>query len=192
MTIYGVPTYARSLSMRALVGVGGTERLLKLLIMGGFPVIVHQVVSLADPVGHLRPIEAYDDSQGIFVSSDPYLGSNHAITYADFAQMWKLRGGTFIVLYPPARQAALNAAISASGWNKVAAYAHDLALVQATQVDVTPAGTPASASAGYRYLALAWDSAQMGRAAAARTYVRQAAQAGANPIEVGWVSAAIA
>ncbi len=92
MTPYGVPTYARSVGLRALSGVGGTETLVKRLIAAGFPVIVHQVVSLSDLVGHWRPIEAYDDRQGIFTSSDPYLGPNHLIGYADFAQMWALRG----------------------------------------------------------------------------------------------------
>jgi hypothetical protein len=46
MTPYGVPAYARSLGMRALVGVGGTEALVKALISNGFPVIVSQQVSI--------------------------------------------------------------------------------------------------------------------------------------------------
>ncbi len=191
MTPYGVPSYARSLGLRALAGVGGTATLVKALVAGGFPVIVHQVVSLADPVGHWRPIEAYDDRAGIFVASDPYLGPDHAIGYAEFAQIWAQRGYTFMVLYPPSRQAALAAALAASGWNKVAAYAHDLALLKAYQLDASPAGTPASASGGYRYLGLAWDAAHLGQTSAARAYLRLATRAGANPIEVGWVSTAI-
>src|SRR5437660_3706235 len=39
MTPYGVPSYARSLGLRTLSGVGGTPRLVKALIAAGFPVI---------------------------------------------------------------------------------------------------------------------------------------------------------
>ena len=58
MTPYGVPGYARSLGMRALVGVGGTEALVKALISNGFPVIVSQQVSITYRIGHYRPIWA--------------------------------------------------------------------------------------------------------------------------------------
>jgi hypothetical protein len=189
MTPYGVPSYARSVGLRALSGVGGTEALVKGLIAADFPVIVHQVVSLSDLVGHWRPIEAYDDRQGIFTSSDPYLGPNHMIGYADFAQMWALRGQAFSVLYPAARQARLSAVLAASGWNKIAAYAQDLALLKAGRLDAAPAGTPASASEGYRYLGMAWDAAQLGRTTAAHSYLQSATSAGANPVEVRWVGA---
>jgi hypothetical protein len=192
MTPYGVPAYARGVGLHSVIGVGGTQELVKALVSNGFPVIVHQVVSLADPVGHWRPIEAYDNGQGVFVSSDPYLGPDHRISYADFAQMWAQRGNTFIVLYPSSRQAALTAILAKSGWNQVAAYKHDLALLRAYQVDASPAGTPQSASAGYRYLGMAWDEAHIGQSTAAPTYLDLATRAGANPIEVTWIRGVIA
>lgn len=191
MTPYGVPSYARSLGLRTLSGVGGTAALVKALVARGLPVIVHQVVSLSDQVGHWRPIEAYDDAGAVFVASDPYLGPNHGIGYAEFAQIWAERGNAFVVLYPPSRQAALAAAIAASGWNQAAAYTRDMALLKAYQLDASPAGTPASAGAGYRYLGLAWDAAHMGQSTAARAYLQMATRAGANPIEVQWVRAEI-
>jgi hypothetical protein len=192
MTPYGIPAYARGVGLRSLLGVGGGEALIKALVARGFPVIVHQVVSLADPTGHWRPVEAYDDRQDIFVTSDPYLGPNYRISYSNFAQMWTLRGYSFFILYPASRQAALSAAMAAGGWNKAAAYTHDLALLRASQWDASPVGSPASASGAYRYLGMAWDAAQLGRAAQARTYLRLAAGAGANPIEVRWVNSQIA
>jgi hypothetical protein len=187
MTPYGVPAYARRVGLRAMAGVGGTEALVKALVANGFPAIVHQVVSLADPVGHWRPIEAFDDGQGVFVASDPYLGPDYHISYANFAQMWAQRGYAFMILYPSSRQAALTKILAASAWNKMAAYKRDLALLRAYQLDASPAGTPQSASAGYRYLGMAWDEAQMGRRTAAQTYLDLAARAGANPIEVRWI-----
>lgn len=192
MTPYGVPAYARGVGLRALMGVGGSDRLIKLLVSAGLPAIVHQVVSLSDTVGHWRPIEAYDDRQGVFVTSDPYLGASYRIGYADFDWMWAQRAYSFFVLYPASRHAALAGAVAAAGWDKAAAYTRDLARVRAYQEDVIPTGAPASASAGYHYLALAWDAAQAGQSlAAARAYLRQATRAEANPIEVRWISAEI-
>ena len=191
MTPYGIPAYAQSLGLRALSGVGGSAALIKGLIAAGFPVIVHQVVSPADLTGHWRPIEAYSDRQAVFVTSDPYLGPDHAIDYGDFARIWALRGYAFVVLYPAAHQAALSLIVARSGWDRAAAYAEDLVLVRAGQLDASPAGTPASVSEGYRALAIAWDAAQLGRAATARAYLGLATSGGANPIEVGWVARAI-
>ncbi|HLY64545.1 MAG TPA: C39 family peptidase, partial [Chloroflexota bacterium] len=74
MAPFGIPAYARSLGLAALMAPGGTDAVIKALVGNGFPVIVSQWVSLSDHYGHYRPIEAYDDSRGVFVSSDPYLG----------------------------------------------------------------------------------------------------------------------
>lgn len=191
MTPYGIPAYARSLGLRSRVGVGGTAMVIKALVAAGFPVVVHQVVSMTDPVGHWRPIEAFDDTQRVFTSSDPYLGPGHIISYADFATMWATRGNAFFVLYPASRQTALDDAVVAAGWNRKAAYARDLALLRSGRLDASPAGTPVSASAGYRYLGLAWDAAQLGQAASGRAYLRLATAAGTNPVEVRWISDAI-
>jgi hypothetical protein len=191
MTAYGIPSYVRGVGLRALLGVGGTPLLVKELIASGLPVIVHQVVTLADPVGHWRPIEAYDDSRAYFVASDPYLGASHVIAYGDFSQMWALRGNMFVVLYPAAKAALLGRLLASVRWNKVAAYGHDLALIQSGGLDTRPAGTPASAAPAYLNLALAWDAAQMGRAAMARAYLRMAVAAGANPLQANWVGATI-
>lgn len=188
MTLYGIPSYAGSLGLRTLIGVGGTDRLLKTLIVKRFPVIVHDVVSLSDSTGHWRPVEAYDDAQGIFVTSDPLLGAGYAIPYGTFDRLWAQRGYTFIVLYPAARQAALSAAVTAGGWNKVAAFKQNLALLAASRLDASPASAPASTASAYRALAMAWDEAQLGNRTAARIYLQQATRVGANPVEVRWIT----
>ena len=200
MTPYGVPGYARSLGMRALVGVGGTEALVKALISNGFPVIVSQQVSITYRIGHYRPIEAYDDRQGTFVASDPYLGAPYRITYADFARIWASSDRGFMVLYRPARQAALSAVLATVGWDRRWAYQHDLALAQARlthprQIAARESVMMTGRSAHFRsygYLRLAWDELQLGRGAMARRALAQAAEQNANPIVVGWISQEIA
>jgi hypothetical protein len=44
---------------------------------------------------------------------------------------------------------------------------------------------------GYHYLAMAWDEAQLGAKKEAAAYLQKAVAGGTNPIEAGWVRAAI-
>jgi len=191
MTPYGVRSYASTLGLRTLVGVGGSDALVKAMVASGLPIVVHQVVSAGDYTGHWRPIEAYDDAQSAFVCSDPLLGPGYQLAYDTFDRLWAQRDYAFFVIYPPSRQAAVSAAVRAAGWNKVLAFEHDLALVKANQLDVNPTAAPAGLYSAYHYLALAWDEAQLGRSAPARQYLQLAARAGANAGEMRWVQAEI-
>lgn len=188
MAPYDVPVYMRSLGMRGLVGVGGSERLVKALVGNGFPVIVSQYVSATDHVGHYRPIQSYDDVQGTFVSSDPYLGQGHAIGYGEFDAIWQSTDRRFLVLYPPPKGPLLDAVLSSVGWNMRVAYAYDLARVQG-QLQGRVADTTGYGSHRNYYLAIAWDDLQLGRTAAARAAIARALAAGANPITAGWITA---
>ena len=191
MAPFGVPGYARSLGMRAMIGVGGTERLIKALISNSFPPIASQWVSVGDHTRHYRPIEAYDDRRSIFVSSDPYLGPNHPITYGDFARMWAVSDGRFLVIYPSSRQASLDAVLRSAGWSHAAAYGHDLGWQQ-NRLRHLPADVPAGIARYYGYPSLAWDEMELGNLAAARQALRQAAANGASPVVIGWINAEIA
>jgi hypothetical protein len=108
--------YAASAGMRALVSRHGTDALLKALVQNGLPAIVEMGINDDYPELHYRPIEAYDDGLGQFISSDPLLGPRHAMPYADFNNLWAVTNGWFAVIYPPAKQSAVNAAIQAAGW----------------------------------------------------------------------------
>jgi predicted double-glycine peptidase len=191
MDSYGVPAYMRSLGLRALVGVAGSERLLKALISNGFPVIVDQYISMSNQAGHYRPIQAYDDKRGVYVSSDPYLGQGHEIRYADFTVMWQSTNRQFLVLYPPGREAVLQAVLAAAGWNRTCAYRQDLAyqqgLLKGAIPDPSLEGNPKS-----YYLAVAWDQVELGQATAMRQAIQQALRLGASPIATSWISAELA
>ena len=197
MAVYGVPAYARSVGMQALVGVAGTPRLVKALVSNGFPVIVNQSYSATDPTRHYRPIGAYDDRQGVFVASDPLAGAGYAITYADFNKVWSVSNDRFMVLYPAGKAALLSAVLASAGWNKTQAYRRDLAKTQARlRSGKAPAPATGMASAPgafkyYSYLNLAWDDVELGRYAAARQQLRQASSHGANPIMLNWVAGEI-
>jgi hypothetical protein len=189
MAPFGIPGYARGLGMATVMGAGGTDALVKALVAGGFPVIVSQWVSLSDHYGHYRPIEAYDDQRGVFVASDPYLGPNHAISYDEFDKIWASSNNRFYVIYPPAKQAQLNAIVAAQGWDPTAAYMSDVAIQQARlnggQIN-GPQGW--GFRRGYSALSMAWDNLQLGDLAAAQRALDFAKAEGTSPIVTGWIA----
>jgi len=189
---YGVPGYARSVGVRALVGVAGTPRLIKALVSNGFPVIVNQAYSVTDSSRHYRPIQSYDDRQGVFVSSDPFGGAGYTITYADFNKIWAAANNRFIVLYPPSKALLLNAALASAGWNRTRAYQGDLVKTEARlrsgKAPTTSVAATRENFRSYSYLNLAWDDVELGRYTNARAQLRQATAHGANSIMVNWIA----
>jgi uncharacterized protein len=192
MVPYGVPSYMHTLGMDVVIGVGGTDEEVKALVAAGFPVIVNQWVSPSNHFGHFRPIEAYDDTSGGFVSSDPFLGANHFISYAEFDQIWTSNSRRFIVIYPPARQAAVHSTLAASGWAKAATYQADLTKQEQRQA-LKPSATTnvyrrSGYGQGYGALNLAWDELQLGQFDAARASLRTATDDHANPVVINWIT----
>jgi len=195
MQPYGWPSYARSLGLHALLGAGGTERVVKALIANGFPVIVNQVVSTTDPTRHYRPIVAYDDVAKTFTAMDPYMGPNYAISYADFDKIWAPLHGYFTVLYPPAKAALLKTVLRSAGWDRLTTTKAALARFKKRLAHPPKAGTPGmqdGSGSGARsgrspYLYLAWDEEQLGLDAAAKAALVKAVQQNASPVLVAWV-----
>jgi predicted double-glycine peptidase len=193
MLPYGVPSYARSLGFGAILGTAGSRALIKALVASGIPPIVNQWVSLTDHVAHYRPIEGFDDRSGVFVSSDPFLGAGHEIDYATFDRIWATNSGRFILLYPLAKQAAVQAALGSAGWNKVTAYQNDLAKLQQRLAQHRSSGDGGSQYwQGHGALAVAWDNLELGQIAAARTALAGAKAQHANAVIVDWIAQEIA
>jgi len=103
--------YASSIGMRSLIRERATPALVKALIRKGVPPIVEDSVSAADPDLHYRAIEAYDDARGIFIAADTLLGPRHAISYAEFDQIWKSTRNQIVVIYPQVMQGPVDAAL---------------------------------------------------------------------------------
>ena len=117
MSLYGVPFYAESVGMRAAGGLSSSDELVKAFVANGLPVIVADQVSRSDPTRHFRPIDGFDDKDGYFIGSDPYLGPNHRINYADFDDLWRISLNRWVVIYPPDKQDLVDAVL-ARYWNK--------------------------------------------------------------------------
>ena len=191
MSPVDLPVYARSLGLRALVGYGGSERLVKLLIANGFPVIASQYVSSSDPIRHYRPIEAYNDATGSFVSADPYLGAGHVISYSEFNAIWAQSDYRFQVIYPPSLQTRLNAVLLAGGWNKTRAFTGAIRWEEA-QMNSSDFNSVGSWIWYNGYVDVAYDQAQLGQFKQAQATLAKAARQGINPVMIGWVNAEIA
>lgn len=193
MVPYGVPSYARSLGFGAILGTGGSRALIKALVANGIPPIVNQWVSITNHVGHYRPIEGFDDQSGVFVSSDPFLGAGHQIDYATFDRIWATNSGRFILLYPLAKQATIQAVLAYAGWSTTTAYQNDLAKLQRRLAQHRSSGDSGSQYwQGHGALAVAWDNLELGQIAAARTALAGAKAQGANTVIVNWIAQAIA
>jgi len=196
MSPYAIPSYARGLGLEALVAPEGTPRLVKALISNGFPVIVSQRVSLEDHYQHYRPIEAYDDRQGVFISSDPYMGPGYSIPYAAFSQIWTTSNGRFVALYPPAKASLLKAVLFSAGWNAGQAFARDIAVTEHRmrhpEQNNSAWGNSAALHWGgarsYPYLTLAWDNLQLRRLSTARANLQQAVRHGASSLTISWIN----
>jgi predicted double-glycine peptidase len=186
-----LPVYARSLGLRALVGYGGSERLVKLLIANGFPVIASQYVSSSDAIRHYRPIEAYNDATGTFVSADPYLGAGHVISYSEFNAIWAESDYRFQVIYPPSLQTRLNAVLRAAGWNQQRAFSGAIRWEEA-QMNMSDFSSVGSWIWYNGYADVAFDQAQLGQFKQAQATLARAARQGVSSVLIGWVNGDIA
>jgi uncharacterized protein len=196
MMPYPVPAYTQGLGMSSLMGIGGTPAIIKGLVANGFPVIVAQNVSLQEPIAHYREIEGWDDQRQVFISTDTYLGPNHEISYPEFDQLWKRGNQRFMVIYPPAKQALLNAVLKSVNWDKNAVYQADLE--KNLHGDVTPAGPGEPRAGGFPgfpgspELNVAWDNIQLGHLDAAKAALAQAPKTSRTSQMIDWLNQAMA
>jgi predicted double-glycine peptidase len=181
-----LPSYAQSLGLRALVGYGGTEGLIKALIANGFPVIASQYVSSSDPIRHYRTIQSYNDRTQTFVSADPYLGAGHIISYSEFNAIWAESDYRFQVIYPPSRQARLDAVLKAAGWNQQRTFSAAIRWEQA-QMNTSAMNFSGSWIWYNGYADIAFDEAHLGEMKKANATLALATRQGISPVLIGWV-----
>jgi len=95
--------YVQQLGYGVTVRVGGTPDDLKRLIADGFPVIVEKGFE-PEPdkgwMGHYLLLSGYDDTQGIFITQDSYLGPDRRVSYSEIDKYWQQFNRLFIVPYP--------------------------------------------------------------------------------------------
>jgi len=101
-------------NVKAIVRMGGTLDLLKLLAANEFPVVIETgaMFEAYDWIGHYRVLVAYDDAYDRFYFFDSFLGVGDAaqgvsISYNEVDDNWQAFNRTFIVVYEPQREELL-------------------------------------------------------------------------------------
>ncbi len=113
--------------------MGGDLRLLKTLLVNGFPVMVEkgfQGRGFEGWMGHYELLVGYDDAKGVFVTEDSYMGENHEVAYDEFHNQWRAFNYLFLLPYPKEKEAELMALLGPwadANW----AFRHALAVAQA-------------------------------------------------------------
>jgi hypothetical protein len=95
-------------NLSILLRTGGDIFMLKDLIAAGFPVLVEkgfEGISFEGWMGHYEVVDGYDDSKGIFLVQDSYVQPANGISYMDMQDNWRAFDYTYLVIYPPAREA---------------------------------------------------------------------------------------
>lgn len=94
--------------LSAAVRVGGDLEMLKAFIAAGFPVIVEKTFEgprFEGWMGHYEVVNGYDDATQMFIVQDSYDGPDISISYEDMINHWRAFNNTYIVIYPPEREA---------------------------------------------------------------------------------------
>lgn len=120
--------------VKALARRGGDLDTLKRLLMNDFPVIIEKGFDVADEgwMGHYLLLIGYDEAQQAFFSYDSYLGpgdyGGRHEPYDFISLYWRQFNNVFIVLYPPDREAEVQAILGdlwqeSVGWERAKAQA---------------------------------------------------------------------
>jgi len=82
--------------------MGGDLRLLKTLLVNEYPVMVEkgfQGRGFEGWMGHYELLIGYDDTKGVFITEDSYLGENLEVPYDQFRDEWRAFNYIFLIPY---------------------------------------------------------------------------------------------
>jgi tetratricopeptide (TPR) repeat protein len=91
---------------------GGDIPLLKKLLANGFYVMVEDWLHPNEDIGHTTILRGYDDTLGVFIADDSYIGVNITYPYEQFDQtQWKPFNREYLPLFKPGGSALLEAIV---------------------------------------------------------------------------------
>ncbi len=96
----------------ALTRPAGDGRLVRDFIAAGLPVIVEkgfEPPNVEGWMGHYVLLWGYDDAKAVFYTHDSYQGPERAVPYDALEADWRAFNFTFLVVYPPERDAQVRA-----------------------------------------------------------------------------------
>ncbi len=167
---YEMAAYVQSQTgLGMVIRMGGNLDLLKTFIAAGYPIMIEKEDILANVgwLGHYLLLTGYDDAAGKFATMDTYHGAGTTYTYDAVYEEWRAFNFTFLVVYPPEREAEVFALLGPYGDEAWATrHALDQALVESTTLDGLEefyawynAGTSYVAQFEYGLASIAYDTA---------------------------------
>jgi hypothetical protein len=106
-------------SLLALERVGGDLETLKRFLAAGFPVLIeraayfHDLEGVVSWMGHYQVVTGYDDAEGIFITQDSFTKPDDKISYADMETYWRGFNNTYVLIFPPEKEADVLALLGA-------------------------------------------------------------------------------
>ncbi|MCJ7621908.1 MAG: C39 family peptidase [Anaerolineaceae bacterium] len=100
-------------NLNAILRSGGTIEQLKILVAGGFPVLLEtgrHIVDLSGKLswmGHYTVLTGYNDETQEFITQDSYYTADYPITYDELLIQWRAFNFAFLIVYPPDQQGRL-------------------------------------------------------------------------------------
>ncbi|MFD1734417.1 C39 family peptidase [Deinococcus malanensis] len=109
VTSLELAAYLGRFGLRSVIRYAGDAGVLRELVSRGFPVVLQQRLKVGSNVAHFRTVYGY--SAGRFLISDPLLGPSLSLSTAELERLWQYYNGEYMVAYPPAREAQVQAAL---------------------------------------------------------------------------------
>jgi tetratricopeptide (TPR) repeat protein len=101
-------------NLKMKVRYGGTPELVKKLIANNFTVLIEtgvyfheSVTGIVSWMGHYRTVTGYNDVRKEFIVQDSYIQADLGVPYETFFADWRAFNFTFLVIYPPDKEAQL-------------------------------------------------------------------------------------
>lgn len=114
---YEMATYVQDQTeFEALVRVGGNLEVLKRFVASEIPIIIEKGFEGEDFdgwMGHYQLVTGYDDELGQLTVQDSYIMPDMLLSYEQVMSFWRAFNFTYIVVYPPEREAEVMALLGA-------------------------------------------------------------------------------
>jgi len=113
--------------LSAVVRVGGNIDLIKIFLSNGFPVLVEKGAWIRDIsgvkswMGHYVVVTGYDEERKVLITQDSYFTPDFEVSYDNFLRGWRSFNYTYIIIYPPEKEAAVKT-ILGDNWDEKTNY----------------------------------------------------------------------
>lgn len=127
---YEMQAYLKQYDIESKLLFNGDREILKKLIANGFYVVVEDYLHPHEDIGHVTIIRGFDDTRGVFIADDSYLGNNITYKYDVFErEQWKPFNREYLPVYRAEQEEKVKEIIG-ENWNTKTMYEHAVTQAQ--------------------------------------------------------------